>query len=212
MRRGSLAAAALAVLAVSACNGKDQAMNADLAKDVALASTSSGLSLAPVTGAQKVISAEEQIPAAKLKKALSARSVKSTPHHSASHTAPVTPRKTTEVAAVSAPAPVEAPTPAPEPVTQPTPVADNTPAAPAPRPHPVDVATYPGTGSGSNGSHGSGIGIGDVIGAIGGVIIRGGVVDGDHCDPRGARRGRIGSHILINNRLPIPMPMTRGRF
>lgn len=88
--------------------------------------------------------------------------------------------------------------------------ADNGASAPSERPHPVDVPATStgggdGSGAGQGGSRGGGggIGIGTIIGAIGGVIIRGGVVGGDRCDPRG-RRPRSGGGY------PLPGPMPRG--
>jgi hypothetical protein len=80
---------------------------------------------------------------------------------------------------------------------------------PSPRPQPVDVpspSSDPGAARGDGGGRGSSGtgGWGGIIGAIGGAILRGGVVDGDHCDPRGHRGGGI----LINQRGPI----LRGRF
>lgn len=105
-----------------------------------------------------------------------------------------------------------------QPIVAPTPTqgtADNAPtetpgAGESPRPHPVTVGSYPGSGSGSasTGHGGGGISIGDVIGAIGAVVIRGGVVDGDHCDPRAERRRRGTPEILVNNRGPV----LRGNF
>lgn len=47
-----------------------------------------------------------------------------------------------------------------------------------------------------------------VFAAIGAVVIRGGVVDGDHCDPRAERRRRGVPEILVNNRGPV----LRGNF
>lgn len=77
--------------------------------------------------------------------------------------------------------------------------------APSPRPHPVDVGSspIPGNGGIGTGRSGGGVSIGDVIGVIGAVVIRGGTVDGDHCDPHGGR-GRV------NDR--IPGGILRGRF
>jgi hypothetical protein len=51
-----------------------------------------------------------------------------------------------------------------------------------------------GEGRGSRG-----VGIGDIIG----VVLRGGVVDGDDCDPRSEGRGTRRGGILINNRIPV---------
>lgn len=208
MRKGSLAAAVLAVFAVSGCKAKDQGMSEELARDVALAADSGSLSLAPSRGSQMVVSAEEQIPEARPRKAPSARSSRVRPHRTR-HRDRVAAHHTTEVASIAAP--VAEATPAPQPVAEQTPV-ENTPSqdvpvAESPRPHPMTGGSYPGPGSGSVGS-GRGISIGDVIGVIGAVVIRGGVVDGDHCDPRGGRR-RGGSGILVNDRGGAVM---RGRF
>ncbi|MGI8510893.1 MAG: hypothetical protein ACR2MQ_16410, partial [Gemmatimonadaceae bacterium] len=117
---------------------------------------------------------------------------------------------TTEVASIAAP--VAEQTPTPDPVAAQTPVdnapTQDSPVAESPRPHPVAGGSYPGPNGGSVGSGRGGISIGDVIGVIGAVVIRGGVVDGDHCDPRGGRR-RGGSGILVNDRGGAIM---RGRF
>lgn len=202
MRKRSLAAAVLVVLAVSACKAKDQGMSDELARDVALATDSGGggLSLAPSRGSQMVVSAEERAPEARSRKAASARSSRVTPHRTP-HRDRVAAHHTTEVASIAAPVAEE--TPAPQPVAEQSPT-ENTqtqdaPVAESPRPHPVAVGSYPGSGSGSVGS-GRGISIGDVIGVIGAVVIRGGEVDGDHCDPRGGRHRRGGPGVMVNDR------------
>lgn len=213
MRKGPLATALLAVFAVSACKAKDQAMNDDLARDIALASDTGGLSLAPSRGAQMVVSAEERAPEARPRRSPSARSSRAAPHRTP-HRDRVAAHHSTEVASIAAPVPDEAP--AAQPIVAPTPTqgtADNAPtetpgAGESPRPHPVAVGSYPGSGSGSASTGRGGISIGDVIGAIGAVVIRGGVVDGDHCDPRAERRRRGAPEILVNNRGPV----LRGNF
>lgn len=208
MRKGSLATAVLAVLAVSACKGKDQAMDDDLARDMALASSSDGLSLAPSRGSQTVVSAEERSPEARPRVASSARSTRATPHRTP-HRDHVAAHHTTEVASVAAAVPEDVPAPAPEAAAEPTQVADapiaDAPVSASPRPHPVTVGSYPGPGEGGigTGRRGGGISIGDVIGVIGVVVIRGGTVDGDHCDPRG-------EHRRVNDR--IPPSILHGRF
>jgi hypothetical protein len=75
-------------------------------------------------------------------------------------------------------------------------------AMPRPTPNPVSYPTegagsgYPaGQGDGGYGTGGRGGGIGGAIG----VILRGGVVDGDHCDPRGRRR-RSGGIVIGGSR------------
>ena len=80
----------------------------------------------------------------------------------------------------------QAPSPNVEPAPDP-----NAPAVPRPSPIPID----PGAGQGTNGRDGGGRSPGasdggSILGGIFGVIIRGGVVDGDHCDPRSDGRGR----------------------
>lgn len=207
MRKRSLATAVIAVLAVSACKGNDRTMNDDLAKDVALAANQNGLALAPSNGLQTVVSAEEQSPQARSKMAPSTRSTRATPHRTP-HRDRVPAHHATEVASVSAPAPEEAPAPSPAPapqpvVTEPAPAVD-VPVAESPRPHPVDVGSSAGSGTVDAGRSGGGISIGNVIGIVlGGAILRGGVMDGDHCDPRGHRGG------ATNDRIP---PTAHGRF
>jgi len=56
---------------------------------------------------------------------------------------------------------------------------------------------------------GSGGGIGGVLGGIfgGGVVIRGGPVGDDHCDPRTTRRGHpIGGGSIYNRPGGYPLP------
>jgi len=228
MRRWSLTTAALALLAIAACKGKEQqtAANDDLSKDLAAASSSDGLTMAPALhDVQTVVSAQELSPQARMHRAPSARASRPSPHR-APHRDRVTPRPSTQAASVSAPAPttsteVAAATP------QPAAPSDNGDAAPSERPHPVDVPSTStggsdGSGSGRSGRHGTGIGIGDVIGVIGGVILRGGVVDGDHCDPRsdGRRIPRTGNGYPMpgggrtypgSGRMPFPLPLANPR-
>ena len=88
----------------------------------------------------------------------------------------------TVVAQSAGPTHVEAPvptTPEPSPATSPAPAQDQGP------------ILRGGSGAGAN-SGGSGTGMGTAIGIIFGSVIRGGVVDGDNCDPRGTRRGSRG--------------------
>jgi hypothetical protein len=105
---------------------------------------------------------------------------------------------------VAATQPAAAPAPEPAPVATPA-------AGPRPTPNPVDIPAPPpvpvGREPGSVGRGGTGgMGPGGVIGAIGGVIIRGGSIgDDDHCEihPGGGRGG-----IMIN----IPSPVMRPTF
>ena len=88
--------------------------------------------------------------------------------------------------------------PEPTPTDEPAPVY-------TPRPVPIPVG-YPGRDGNGGGGYG-GTGRGGMGGGIGGVlvgvVIRGGAVDGDHCDPR-PRGGRGG--IAVNDRMPRTGP------
>lgn len=86
----------------------------------------------------------------------------------------------------------------PSPTTAPAPDPSAPPAVPRPSPIPVD----PNGGAGAQGrdgggrSPGAGDGGGSVLGGIFGVIIRGAIGDGDHCDPRtDGRHGRRGGGV-----------------
>ena len=202
MRYRSLSAASVLLLAMAACKGNDSALSADLAKDLASAKTNDALALAPHAGAQTVVSAVEQSPQGRARMAPSSRSTRAVVHRTP-HRDRVTRSLATEVASI-APAPTVTPSPAASTATEP----EVTVSSPSPRPQPVDVS-YPSSDPGSVGGQGNGNGVGGlggIIGAIGGAILRGGVVggDGDHCDPRPHRGGGI----LINRRGPI----LRGHF
>jgi hypothetical protein len=194
MRYGSLFASAAVLLSVAACKGKDAGLNDDLAKDLAAAKTNDALTLAPHSGVQTVVSSQELSPQARARLRSSARSTRlvssRTPHRD------VTPATTAELDPLpTATTTSSEPTPATE-VASAAPAPVDQPDVATPRPQPVAVS-YP---SGESGSTHSGGGFGAIIGAIGGAILRGGVVDGDHCDPRG-RHG--GGTILINHRGPV---------
>jgi hypothetical protein len=194
MRYGSLFASAAVLLSVAACKGKDAGMSNDLAKDLAAARTNDALALAPHAGMQTVVSAQELSPQGRAQLRSSSRSTRlvssRTTHRDVtpSPAAELPPLPSATTTSEPATTTSEVASAAPEPVDQP--------AVATPRPQPVDVS-YP---SGESGSTHSGGGLGSILGAIGGAILRGGVVDGDHCDPRG-RRG--GGTILINHRGPI---------
>ena len=109
---------------------------------------------------------------------------------------------------------------APSPTTEQVP----DPSAPAvPRPSPTP--TIPTGGEGAHGRDGAGPnagsgdggrgpstgdGIGGIIGGIFGAILRGGVVDGDHCDPREGRGRRRLPPPMSSPNDPVPMPFPRG--
>lgn len=195
MRYGSLFASAAVLLSVAACKGKDAGMNDDLAKDLAAAKTNDAFALAPHAGVQTIVSPQELSPQGRARlrsSSTSSRLVSSrTVHHD------VTPSPAAELPPLPAASASTSSEPAPtSEVASATPAAVDQPAVATPRPQPVGVS-YPSDESGS--AHGGG-GLGSILGAIGGAILRGGVVDGDRCDPRG-RHG--GGTILINHRGPI---------
>jgi hypothetical protein len=181
-------------LIVSACSGSSKTMSDDLKKDLELASTSDGLTLAAnAAKASQVVSAiERTTPPAPRRVAQSQRVVK----HKPAPKAPPAPVET-EVAQVTEE--VE-----PQPVIETPAPTESAPAA-APRPHPIEMPS----GSGVQVGQGGGSNTGAVLGGIISVVLRGGVVHGDECDPRtDGRRGRVGTAIAINSRIPV----IRGTF
>jgi len=174
------------VLLVAACNSKNAVMSDELKKDLEVASTSNAINLATqqTPGSQVVSAIERTTPPAPRRIASSQRVAK--------HTA--APR------GVPAPVQVQKADVSTELETQPIEVA---PApvdpAPLPSPRPQPVASTGGGGDMTQGR--SGGGIGSVLGGIFSVVIRGGGVDGDNCDPRTDGRGR--TPISINNRIPV---------
>jgi hypothetical protein len=178
-------------LIVAACSGKDSKMNDDLKKDLDMASTSDGLTLAaPATKGTQVVSGIEQATPPAPRQVASSRRV--TKHKAAptNTPAPVETQKAdvsqevVEQPVAVAPAPVE------EASIQ-----------VSPRPRPVDVA-----GSGTSVGRGGGSNIGAILGGIATVVLRGGGVDGDECDPRTDGRHRLPGS--INDRIPV----IRGTF
>ncbi|HUQ47744.1 MAG TPA: hypothetical protein VM053_05790 [Gemmatimonadaceae bacterium] len=189
MRKIVSIAAIAGVLVAAACSSKDAVMSDELKKDLDAASTSNSIDLAtPKTPANQVVSAiERTTPPAPRKIASSQRVVRHT-------AAPRGVRAPVEVQAADVSEEVEA---------QPTEVApapiDPAP-LPSPRPQPVSSTIGGGDREGRMGGSGGG-GIGNVIGGIFTVVVRGGGVDGDHCDPR--TDGRRPTNTAINNRLPV---------
>jgi hypothetical protein len=100
----------------------------------------------------------------------------------------------TQVPADEPVAVAQASAPQPEPEPQ-EPASDPQEPTAAPRPEPPVVAD-PGPGIIIERRGGGG------LGGIIGVVIRGGGVDGDHCDPRGTIGRRRGG-ISINRRFPV---------
>ena len=202
MRYGSLVASAAVLLGLAACKGSDTGMNDDLAKDLAAAKSPDALALAPRAGVQTVVSIGELSPQGRARLAPSTKSSQVTRHHT-SHRDRVT-APSTMVAAVATPAP--APVPAESPSSTAATSVDGAQGPSSPRPRPVDVS-YPANAPGPmRGDRDGAGGIGGILGTIGGAILRGGAIDGDHCDPRAHRNG--GGGILINQRGPI----LRGTF
>jgi len=197
MRKSYLLLAGAGAVLLAACSGdKKASINDDLKKDLELASSSDGITLAnssPNAGQQVISAIERTTPAPKQK----------APSNTVRRHKPA-PKSPPQVVQAQAPATVtetEQQSVAPSPVANdPTPV--------SPRPQPVAVS-YP-SGSSSGGDEGrvssGGSNVGAVLGTILGAVIRGGVVgDVDNCDPRtdGRHGGRSGG-ILINNRMPLP--------
>ncbi|HXV17429.1 MAG TPA: hypothetical protein VD758_11660 [Gemmatimonadaceae bacterium] len=176
------------VLVVAACSSKDAVMSDELKKDLDAASASNSINLATSqTPANQVVSAiERTTPPAPRKIASSQRVAKHTAAPRGVR-APVEVQKA-DVSTEVAPEPVEV---APAPV-EPDPL-------PSPRPQPV-ASTTGGGGEREGRAGGGGSNIGSILGGIFTVVIRGGGVDGDACDPR--TDGRHGGNTAINNRLP----------
>lgn len=181
------------VLVIAACSSKSDTMSDELKKDLDVAASNNDLSLASGGQGQQVVSAIEQAPPAPRKVAASQRAVR---HRKAETGTPApvqeaagTPTSETELQAVE-----EAP------------VATNNDAPVAPRPTPQNTQMPGGNGEGRGGSGigSSGIGIGI---EIMGVVLRGGGVGEDHCEPPG-RATRRPPPISINNRIPV----IRGTF
>ncbi|HEY3113714.1 MAG TPA: hypothetical protein VGJ62_08520 [Gemmatimonadaceae bacterium] len=195
MRKSYLLLAGAGAVLLAACSGdKKTSINDDLKKDLELASSSDGITLAnssPSAG-QQVVSAIEQTAPPTKQQAPSNR----VRHHKSA------PKSPPQVVRAQAPATVAESEPqsvAQEPVAGPTPV--------SPRPQPVAVSYPSGPSSGGDDGRVSrgGSNVGVVLGTILGAVIRGGVVgDVDNCDPRTERRG--GTRIQINNRIPFPVP------
>jgi hypothetical protein len=198
MRKSYLLLAGASAVLLAACSGdKKVAMNDDLKNDLALASSSDGITLAnssPATG-QQVVSAIEQTAPPTRKPAASTR-VK---HHKPA------PKSPPQLARAQAPATVAENEPqsvAPAPVAN-----DPMPVSPRPQPVPVSYPSGPSSG-GDNGRVGRGSSAGSVLGSILGAVIRGGIVVGDDdCDPR-----TDGRHSSVNHAIPFPMGIPGGRM
>ncbi len=193
MRKTYLLLAGAAVLAACSAD-KKTAMNDDLKKDLELASSSDGITLAnssPNAGQQVVSAIERTTPPARQQtpttRVRTHKPAPKSPPQVVRTKAPATVAQATEEQSV-APAPVD-----------PTPV--------SPRPQPVAVSYPSGASSGGDdgrvSSGGSGVGV--VLGTILGAVIRGGVVGGDvdNCDPRTEHRR---PPIMIGRSMPSTFP------
>ena len=206
-------AVGLSAVVLAACgkNGAspNRAMNDDLKRDLQAASSSS-LDLASQQAAKgfaltEIAQTSAPSPAPTVKKGAGPKAVKSkTP------TVKAAPDATIDAKAEEPT--VEVMAPAPSPTTEPTP--DPTaPAVPRPSPTPID----PNGGEGARGRNGggpnpgAGDGGGSILGGIFGAILRGGVVDGDHCDPRTDGRHRGGRPNGTHPNWPNN-PVPRGRI
>jgi hypothetical protein len=202
MRKSYLFLAGASAVLLAACSGEKKAsINDDLKKDLELASSSDGITLAnssPNAG-QQVVSAIEQTAPPTRQQAPSAK----VRHHKP---APKSPPQVVQTKAPATVAQNETQSVAPAPADDPTPV--------SPRPQPVAVSYPSGPSSGGDDgrvSTGGGSGVGAVLGTILGAVIRGGVVggDGDNCDPR-----QVNTQLppRFPTRFPVSMPRPGGRI
>jgi hypothetical protein len=196
MRKSYLLLAGAGAAILAACSGGDKkvALNDDLKNDLALASSSDGITLAnasPNSG-QQVISAIERTAPPARQTAPSTRAKKHKP-------APKSPPQVVKTQAPATVAQTEEQSVSPQPVAN-----DPTPVSPRPQPVAVSYPSGPSSG-GDNGSVSRGSGAGSVIGSILGAVIRGGIVvgDGDDCDPR-----TDGRHTAVNRQIPVYFPTT----
>jgi len=186
MRISYLLAASAGIVFLSACGSQGKsAIDADLKKDLELASSDDGISLGngAVTASQQFVSSIER---------------ETPPERAVAKSAPVKRHKPVRKAppqVVQTEAPAQAAEPEPQMVAS-APVAGESEAPVSRRPQAIPVS-YP-SGPSSVGSDG-GSSAGAVIGTVFGAVIRGGVVGGDHCERHGRGRGSV---ISINNRIP----------
>jgi hypothetical protein len=192
MRKSHLLIAGVGAVLLAACSGdKKSAINDDLKKDLEMASSSDGITLANASnsGTQVVSAIEQTTPPAR-------------------HQAASAPVKRHHLAPKSPPRVVQTKAPASVNQTEPQEVAsapsnDATPVSPRPQPVSVSYPSGPSSG-GDDGRVSTGSTAGAVIGTILGAVIRGGVVgDGDSCDPRTDGRRQRGG-ISIGSQMPWP--------
>jgi hypothetical protein len=200
MRKSYLLLAGAGAVLLAACSGdKKASINDDLKKDLELASSSDGITLAnssPNAGQQVVSAIEQTAPPARQK----APSNRVRTHRAA-------PKSPPQVVKTQAPATVAQVEPQ---SVSPAPVADDpTPVSARPQPVAVSYPSGPSSGGDDGRVSSGGSSVGAVLGTILGAVIRGGVVGGDvdNCDPR--TDGRHGQ-TLPNNRFPFPVPGRSG--
>ncbi len=206
MRKSYLLLAGASAVLLAACSGdKKVAMNADLMKDLELASSNDGITLASAGNAgTQVVSAIErttppsrqQTPSTRVRRHKAAPKA---PPKVVRSQAPATDAEDTEMQSVA--------------------MATSDPSPVSARPQPVAVS-YPGgpSSGGDDGRVSSGSGNGSVLGSIFGVVIRGGTVgDVDECDPRtDGQHRRSRSGVVIRRaptsvgRIPFPVQSRAG--
>ena len=197
MKKSYLLIASAGVAFLSACGGgSSTAVNADLQKDLELASSDDGITLGngAVTSSQQFVSSIESTspPAREVAKSAPVK------RHKPARKSPPRVAQTEAPADVSQSEPTQVASMPVDKIEMDVPV--------SPRPQPIAVS-YP-SGESSVGSNGSATGA--VLGTNFGAVIRGGAVGDDHCDPRRTGRGR-GTVISINNRMPFPGRSGLGR-
>jgi hypothetical protein len=198
MRKSYLLLAGAGAVLLAACSGgKKTSVNDDLKKDLELASSSDGITLAnssPNAGQQVVSAIEQTAPPARQK----APSSRVRTHRAA----PKSPPQVVKTEAPATVAQVEPQSVSPAP-------ADPSPVSARPQPVAVSYPSGPSSGGDDGRVSSGGSSVGAVLGTILGAVIRGGVVggDGDNCDPR--TDGRHGQ-TLPNNRFPFPVPGRSG--
>lgn len=171
---------AIAAVACGKTQPRNTAMSQDLKQDLELASHTQDIQISP----DEIAPQSHKAVAMKKVEAPHAPKVIRTKHP----TIKASPRPT-EVADAESNAPqIEVMPASPAPSESPTPDAP-----PMARPAPVPTQSYPSTATvPANG--------GSTIGAILGAVLRGAVIDGDDCDPRGHHAGHpIGGDIYGNH-------------
>jgi hypothetical protein len=184
LRTTALISAAMIAIACGKDSSKS-AINSDLKRDLDLAASSAtdlaSAQKAAAFSPTEIAPSSAPVKSPTLKKAPGKRVVRTNRPTIKASPMP------TEVAAAEVPdVNVTATSPAPE--SAPAPKADDDVPAMA-RPTPAQIPQAIPAGQGSEQGQSTGSGIGAVLGGIFGVVIRGGGVDGDRCEPHG-RNGR----------------------